>query len=345
MRAGAGPAVTAMSPTTAAGPPAAMGPAAAQSAALRSAVAPEPVPQGDGADPAALLQGQRSAECELAEALARFQSEVRPAAEMSLAAVVEAARGAFRLGFAYTSCRGLDDDGQPLLEVTVLHRGGDQLSSQVRLLPGDAEQEFREAARLLAQLLGIPVCSVAQQAQHSKAKAGEQGESSLAVPGDPADASVPAVTPPDAPDAGSCPEAAPPADPTPATTPAQGPAPAIADAAAPAPAPAAAPADTIGPGSPDAPCTEESLRPLGEEERDTLLEMIRSLRPVEARRQFQIAFRHHFNVPKQERTIAGFITQQRHKDFIDRFERELADLPAPTAPAETSEKTGEGADA
>ena len=118
-----------------------MGPAAAQStvlrsAALRSAVAPEPVPQGEGADPAALLQGQRSAECELAEALARFQSEVRPAAEMSLAAVVEAARGAFRLGFAYTSCRGLDDDGQPLLEVTVLHRGGDQLSSQVRLVPG-----------------------------------------------------------------------------------------------------------------------------------------------------------------------------------------------------------------
>ena len=337
-----------------------MGPAAAQSTALRSvalrsAVAPEPVPQGDGADPAALLQGQRSAECELAEALARFQSEVRPAAEMSLAAVVEAARGAFRLGFAYTSCRGLDDDGQPLLEVTVLHRGGDQLSSQVRLVTGDAEQEFREAARLLAQLLGIPVCPVAKEAQHSKAEVGEHGESSLAAPGDATDASVSAVTPPDAPDAGGSAVAAPPADPTPATTPAQGPAPApaIADAAAPAPtpaaaapaAPAAAPADTIGPGSPDAPGTEESLRPLGEEERSTLLEMIRSLRPVEARRQFQIAFRHHFNVPKQERTIAGFITQQRHKDFIDRFERELADLPATAAPAKTSAQTGEGADA
>jgi len=342
-----------MSSTTAAGPPAAKGPTAAQSTALRSDVAPQPVPQGDGADPAALLQGQRSAECELAEALARFQSEVRPAAEMSLAAVVEAARGAFRLGFAYSSCRGLDDDGQPLLEVTVMHRGGDQLSSQVRLVTGDAEQEFREAARLLAQLLGIPVCSVANQAQHSKAEGKEQGVSSLAVPGDPADAPVPAVTPSDALDAGGCPEAAPPADPTPATTPAQGPAPAIADAAVPAPtpaaaapaAPAAAAADTIGPGSPDAPGTEESLRPLGEEERNTLLEMIRSLRPVEARRQFQIAFRHHFNVPKQERTIAGFITQQRHKDFIDRFERELADLPAPAAPAETSAQTGEGADA
>ena len=59
-------------------------------------------------DPAALLQHQRAAECELADALARFQAEVCPAAEMSLPAVVEAARGAFRLGFAYTSCRGLD---------------------------------------------------------------------------------------------------------------------------------------------------------------------------------------------------------------------------------------------
>ena len=323
-----------MSPTTAAGPPAATGPAAP-----RSAAGPEPVSQGDGADPAALLLGQRSAECELAEALARFQSEVMPAAEMSLPAVVEAARGAFRLGFAYTSCRGLDDDGQPLLEVTVMHRGGDQLSSQVRLVPGDAEQEFREAARLLAQLLGIPVCSVSQQAQHSKAEGREQRDPSLAAPGDPTDAAVWAVTPPDAPAAGGSAVAAPPADPTPTPAP-------TADAAAPAPAGAAATlADTIGPGSPDTAGTEESLRPLGEEERDTLLEMIRSLRPVEARRQFQIAFRHHFNVPKQERTIAGFITQQRHKDFIDRFERELADQPAPAAPAEASATAGEQADA
>jgi hypothetical protein len=103
----------------------------------------------------------------------------------------------------------------------------------------------------------------------------------------------------------------------------------------------AAPSDTIGPGSPDAPGTEESLRPLGDEERETLLEMIRSLRPVEARRQFQIAFRHHFNVPKEARTIAGFISQQRHKDFVDRFERELADLP-PAPPEATPAAAGDG---
>ena len=108
---------------------------------------------------------------------------------MSLPAVVEAARGAFRLGFAYTSCRGLDDDGQPLLEVTVMHRGGDQLNSQVRLTAEEGEQEFNAAARLLAQLLGIPVLSAAQQAQQFKAEALQPVESSQAA------LAVTAVTP------------------------------------------------------------------------------------------------------------------------------------------------------
>ena len=311
-----------MSPTTAAEAP----------AAGRPAAGPAAVPREDASDPVALLQGQRAAECELADALARFQSEVTPAVEMSLPAVVEAARGAFRLGFAYTSCRGLDDDGHPLLEVTVMHRGGDQLSSQVRLSAEEADQEFTQAARLLAQLLGIPVLSAREQAQQSKAEALREGSAAQAATGvmappsqevEPAKAAVPTTTTPAA--AQKSPEASPAAEPTP-----------------PPPAPEA-PVDTIGPGSPDAPGTEESLRPLGDEERETLLEMIRSLRPVETRRQFQIAFRHHFNVPKEARSIAGFITQQRHKDFVDRFERELADVPpaspeaaAPPAPAAAS---------
>jgi hypothetical protein len=297
-----------------------------------------------------LLQGQRAAECELADALARFQSEVIPATEMSLPAVVEAARGAFRLGFAYTSCRGLDEDGQPLLEVTVMHRGGDQLNSQVRLTAEEGEQEFNAAARLLAQLLGIPVLSAAQQAQQSKAEALRRVDLSQAAP------VVTAVTPVTE-SASQEPKSVIPAGPTQTAAAAEG-TDSLAKqhgstAAAPAPAetpepPAAtksleaaapekpsavnaAPADPIGPGSPDAPGTEESLRPLGDEERELLLEMIRSLRPVEARRQFQIAFRHHFKVPKEARSIAGFITQQRHKDFVDRFERELADLPPAAA--------------
>ena len=305
-----------MSPTTPAGPPAA---------------GPPPGSRQSTADPAALLQHQRTAECELAEALARFQSEVTPASEMSLPAVVEAARGAFRLGFAYTSCRGLDDDGQPLLEVTVMHRGGDQLSSQVRLEVTEPEQEFTQAARLLAQLLGIPVLPVATQAQPPKA------EPLLPVVAGQAATGVTAVTPVTLPPSQE-PEPASAAVPSPATDSAP-----AETTQSPEPTPVtAAPADPIGPGSPDAPGTEESLRPLAEEEREMLLEMIRCLRPVEARRQFQIAFRHHFKVPKEARAIAGYISQQRHKDFVDRFERELADLP-PAPPEATPEPAGDGA--
>lgn len=257
---------------------------------------------------------------------------------MSLPAVVEAARGAFRLGFAYTSCRGLDDDGHPLLEVTVMHRGGDQLSSQVRLSAEEAEQEFTQAARLLAQLLGIPVLSATSQAQPSKAKALREDSSAQAAAG------VTAVTPVTAPPSQKV-EPAKDAAPTPTTPAAAQESPDASSPAEPTPAAPApeAPVDTIGPGSPDGPGTEESLRPLGDEERETLLEMVRSLRPVEARRQFQIAFRHHFNVPKEARSIAGFITQQRHKDFVDRFERELADLPPEPAEAAASPAAAEGA--
>ena len=46
--------------------------------------------------------------------------------------------------------------------------------------------------------------------------------------------------------------------------------------------------------------------------------------PAEVRKRFTIEFRHHFQVPKEARTIKDRITQQRHKAFIDVFERELA---------------------
>ena len=336
-----------MSPITAAGPP----------ADGRPAAGPAPVHREGAAAPAALLQEQRAAECELAAALARFQSEVTPAAEMTLPAVVEAARGAFRLGFAYTSCRCLDDDGQSLLEVTVLHRGGDQLSSQVRLSAEQAGEVFNQAARLLAQLLGIPVLSATREAQPSKAEAlhtdapapaatGVTAVTPVTLPASqeseqeplPASTAVPTPKHP----AVAAPASAAAKEPAKRKIPALDSAPAAANKSPePNPAPAS-PADTIGPGSPDAPGTEESLRPLGDEERETLLEMVRSLRPVEARRQFQIAFRHHFKVSQEARSIAGFITQKRHKDFIDRFERELADLP-PAPPEATPAPAGDGA--
>ena len=291
-----------MSTTTAAGPPAAR---------------PAPLPHDDGMTLAALLKGQRDSECALAEALARFQSDVSPATTLTLPAVVEAARAAFRLGFAYSVCRALDEDGQPLLEVTVMHRGGDQLSSQARLSAAGPDQEFTAAAHLLAQLLGIPVLPVPIKAQPCKAEPEESAARSLP----PASAAQPVATAsiPERSDSDSTP-GAPGGQPTVTTT--------NAKVAAPDPDTAI---DRIGPGCSQAPATEEALLPLNENEREVLLEMIRSLRPVEARRQFQIAFRHHFQIPKEARSIAGFITQQRHKQFIDRFERELADLPSTAA--------------
>jgi hypothetical protein len=77
-------------------------------------------------------------------------------------------------------------------------------------------------------------------------------------------------------------------------------------------------------GAPDVPEAGESgLEPLSEEEIATLHKFLAAM-PQEARKRFTIEFRHHFQVPREVRTIKDRITQRRHKDFIDVFERELA---------------------
>jgi hypothetical protein len=62
---------------------------------------------------------------------------------------------------------------------------------------------------------------------------------------------------------------------------------------------------------------------LSDEEIATLHKFLGAM-PQEARKRFTIEFRHHFQVPRTVRTIKDRITQRRHKDFIDVFERELA---------------------
>jgi len=64
------------------------------------------------------------------------------------------------------------------------------------------------------------------------------------------------------------------------------------------------------------------LEPLSDEEIATLHKFLGAM-PQEARKRFTIEFRHHFQVPREVRTIKDRITQRRHKDFIDVFEREL----------------------
>ena len=68
---------------------------------------------------------------------------------------------------------------------------------------------------------------------------------------------------------------------------------------------------------------DQDLEPLTEEEVATLHKFLSAM-PPEVRKRFTIEFRHHFQVPKEARTIKDRITQQRHKAFIDVFERELA---------------------
>lgn len=101
---------------------------------------------------------------------------------------------------------------------------------------------------------------------------------------------------------------------------------AAATSAAPAPAaddPEAAD-DEWDTGAPDGPEAGDSgLEPLSAEEITTLHKFLGAM-PQEARKRFTIEFRHHFQVPREVRTIKDRITQRRHKDFIDVFERELA---------------------
>ena len=102
---------------------------------------------------------------------------------------------------------------------------------------------------------------------------------------------------------------------------------AAATSAAPAPAagdPEAAD-DEWDTGAPDGPEAGDSgLEPLSDEEITTLHKFLGAM-PQEARKRFTIEFRHHFQVPREVRTIKDRITQRRHKDFIDVFERELAE--------------------
>ena len=79
--------------------------------------------------------------------------------------------------------------------------------------------------------------------------------------------------------------------------------------------------DTSAPVAPEA--ADPGLEPLTDAEIATLHKFLGAM-PQEARKRFTIEFRHHFQVPREVRTIKDRITQRRHRDFIDLFERELA---------------------
>jgi hypothetical protein len=226
------------------------------------------------------------ADCEMVDALSTFQSQVEPAAELTLQAVVEAAKPAFRLGFSF-SVRSSDEGTTVLLR----HRSGSQQSAEAEGHDGD----FTLSAWLLAGLLGIPV---AEAPRPSKAE-----EQSCADACDPPSGSTAAVA-----------QAAESASATPAATPAATPEPGIQSRAQ---------GEVAGS---SAEGLDPALEPLTAEEISTLTGMLKELarNDKEAWKQFSLAFREHFAVPRTARTITDRISQRRHADFIDRFERELA---------------------
>jgi hypothetical protein len=226
------------------------------------------------------------ADCEMADALSTFQSQVEPAAELTLQAVVQAAKPAFRLGFSF-SVRSNEEGTTVLLR----HRSGSQQSAEAEGHDGD----FTLSAWLLAGLLGIPV---AEAPRPSKAE-----EQSCADACDPPSGSTAAVA-----------QAAESASATPAATPAATPEPGIQSRAQ---------GEVAGS---SAEGLDPALEPLTAEEISTLTGMLKELarNDKEAWKQFSLAFREHFAVPRTARTITDRISQRRHADFIDRFERELA---------------------
>ena len=119
-------------------------------------------PQGAATQSLSAEEQQWRAERELAEALSTFQSQVQPAAALTLEAVVAAARPAFQLGFCF-SVRSSEQGTVVLL----MHRCGGQQSAES---DGD-DEDFTLSARLLAGLLGIPVAS---SPQPSKAEENEE---------------------------------------------------------------------------------------------------------------------------------------------------------------------------
>jgi len=235
----------------------------------------------------ALLQSREQARAQWAEGLAQFQSQMAAIADTSMQEVVQAAAPAFALGFSFSAQKLINEEHE-VLRVTLRHRGGAEEFSEAQAPQEGSTAWHALTASLLAGLLGIPVGNPPRTIEPN------QPRPRSLVPGAPGAST-----------SGVCAETA---------------------AAAPTPAaddPEAADDewDTCAPDGPAA--SDPGLEPLSDEEIATLHKFLGAM-PQEARKRFTIEFRHHFQVPREVRTIKDRITQRRHKDFIDVFERELA---------------------
>jgi len=258
-----------------------------------------PRPQGAASELLSPEAMHWQADCEMADALSAFQSQVEPAAELTLQAVVEAAKPAFRLGFSF-SVRSSEEGTTVLLR----HRSGSQQSAE-----GEGhDDDFTLGARLLAGLLGIPVAEAPRPSKAEEQSCAEEGAPpAAAAAGSPAPEVVPAAP-------SLSPPAVAPEGESASATPAATPEPGIQSRAQ---------GEVAGS---SAEGLDPALEPLTAEEISTLTGMLKELarNDKEAWKQFSLAFREHFAVPRTARTITDRISQRRHAEFIDRFERELA---------------------
>ncbi|MCS5705060.1 hypothetical protein NZK27_02530 [Synechococcus sp. FGCU-3] len=235
----------------------------------------------------ALLQSREQARAQWAEGLAQFQSQMAAIADISMQEVVQAAAPAFALGFSFSAQKLINEEHE-VLRVTLRHRGGAEEFSEAQAPQEGSTAWHALTASLLAGLLGIPVGNSPRtiEPDHPRPQPSVPGAPGASTSGVGAEAS-PAAPAPTADD----PEAA---------------------------------DDEWDTGAPDGPEAGDSgLEPLSDEEIATLHKFLGAM-PQEARKRFTIEFRHHFQVPREVRTIKDRITQRRHKDFIDVFERELA---------------------
>ncbi len=182
------------------------------------------------------------------------------------------------------SAQKLINEEHEVLRVTLRHRGGAEEFSEAQAPQEGSAAWFALTASLLAGLLGIPVGNSPRTIEPDQAQSRPQPSVAASSTG------------------------------------------AAATSAAPAPAAddLEAADDEWDTGAPDGPeASDSGLEPLSDEEITTLHKFLGAM-PQEARKRFTIEFRHHFQVPREVRTIKDRITQRRHKDFIDVFERELA---------------------
>jgi len=243
-------------------------------------------PASPEAEPLSPHQQHWRAEAQMAEALSEFQAQLQPASELTLLAVIEAAKPAFARGFSFSVRSG--SGGTTVL---LMHKGGSQQSAD----DDSYDADFSISARLLAGLLGIPVFALPRPSKDEESTPKQKAKVVTTAPSASAAGAQAVIE--------LAPEGA---------MPEQGDE-ELLD-------PELETASTAEPLDPQ-------LEPLSAEEIATLTGMLKAMarNDKESWKRFTIAFRSHFQVPSTARTITDRVTQRRHADFIDRFERELAE--------------------